>query len=103
LLLDDLDDASCPRFNQNRAAIHYRVPVLAYTILRRDVVIGDTFFRKYHANSYVLAILIRGASLFDDIGTEAGTLVHAENTVHAADDATDHASNNRSNRTISGH
>jgi hypothetical protein len=37
--------------------------------------------------------------LFDDIGTEAGALVHAENPGHAANDATDHASNNRSNRT----
>jgi len=37
--------------------------------------------------------------LLDDIGTEAGTVVHSKDAGHAANNATDHASNNCSNRT----
>ena len=41
-----LDDAARSRFNQNRAAIHDGVSMLAYAILRRHVVIGDALFRE---------------------------------------------------------
>jgi hypothetical protein len=37
--------------------------------------------------------------LFDDVSTEAGTLIDPENAGHAANDAADYASNNCSNRT----
>jgi hypothetical protein len=68
--------------------------MVAYTVLRRHVVIGDAFLRKDRANSYIFAILIRRASLFDDVGTEAGTLVDAEHAGYAANNAADHATNN---------
>src|SRR5258708_6943084 len=73
LLLDDLDDAPRARFNQNGAAIHHRVAMVAYTVLRRHIVIGDAFLREDRPNPYIFAILIRRASLFDDVGTEART------------------------------
>jgi hypothetical protein len=68
--------------------------MVAYTILRRHIVIGNAFFRQNRANPYIFAILIRRASLFDDIGTEARTLVDAEDAGYTADDAADHATNN---------
>jgi hypothetical protein len=98
-LLDDLDDAASSRFDQNRATIHYCVSVLADTILRRHVVISNTFFRENRPNSQIFAILIRRASLFDDIRTEARTLIDPEDAGYAANDATDHAANNCSDRT----
>lgn len=88
LLLDDLDDAPRARFNQNRAAVHHCVAMVAYTVLRRHVVIGDAFLREDRPNPYIFAILIRRASLFDDVGTEAGTLIDAEDAGYAADHAT---------------
>jgi hypothetical protein len=99
LLLDNLDDAACSRFNQNRAAIHYCVSMLAYTILRRHIVIGNALFRENRPNSQLVAILIRGASLFDDIGAEARTLIDPEHAGDPADDAADDAANNCSDRT----
>jgi hypothetical protein len=99
LLLDDLDDAPRARLNQNRAAIHHCVAMVAYTVLRRHVVIGDAFLREHRANSYIFAILIRRASLFDDVGTEARTLIDAEDAGYAANNAADHATNDCSYRT----
>jgi hypothetical protein len=68
--------------------------MVAYTVLRRHVVIGDAFLREDRANPYIFAILIRWASLFDDVGTEARTLIDAEDAGHAANNAADHATNN---------
>jgi hypothetical protein len=69
--------------------------MVAYTVLRRHVVIGDAFLRKDRANPYIFAILIRRASLLDDVGTEARTLIDAEHAGHAANNAADHATNDR--------
>jgi hypothetical protein len=99
LLLDDLDDAACPRLDQNRAAIYHRVSMPAYAILRRHIVVGHAFFRQNGTNSQVFPILIRWTSLFDHIGTEAGTLIHPEDAGYAADDPSDHAANDGSDRT----
>jgi hypothetical protein len=73
--------------------------MLAYTILRRHIVIGNAFFRENRAYSQLIAILIRRASLFDDIGTEARTLIDPEDAGYAASDAAEHASNDCSDRT----
>ena len=62
--------------------------MIAYTILRWHIVIGNAFFRQNRANSYIFAILIRRASLFDDIRTEARTLVDAEDGLWAVAIAT---------------
>jgi hypothetical protein len=98
LLLDDLDDTACPRLDQNRAAIYHRVS-LAYTVLRRHIVVGHTFFRQNGTNSQVFPILIRRTPLFDHIRTEAGTLIHPEDAGYTADDSADHAANDGSDRT----
>jgi hypothetical protein len=99
LLLNDLDDTACSRLDQNRAAIDHRVSVLAYAILRRHVVVGHAFFRQNGTNSQVFPILIRRTPLFDHIGTEAGTLIHPEDAGYAANDPSDHAANDGSDRT----
>src|SRR6188768_1304691 len=89
LLLDDLDDPSAARLDQNRAAVDDRVAVIANAIFLRYVVIGDAFFRQDGADPQIFAVLIRRAALFDDVTAEARTLVDAEDAVHAADDTTD--------------
>jgi hypothetical protein len=99
LLFDDLNDAARSRFDQNRATIHHCVSIFAYTVLRRHIVIGNTFFRENRPNSQIFAILIRRASLFDDIRTEARTLIDPEDAGDTANDAPDHATNNRPDRT----
>jgi len=99
LLLNDLDDTACSRLDQNRAAIYHRVSMLAYAILRRHIVVGHAFFRQNGTNSQVFPILIRRTSLFDHIGTEAGTLIHPEDAGYAADDPSDHAADDGPDRT----
>jgi hypothetical protein len=93
LLFDDLNDAACSRFDQNRSTIHHCVSIRAYTILRRHIVVGNTFFRENRPHSQIFAILIRRASLFDDIRTKARTLINPEDAGYAANDAADHAAN----------
>jgi hypothetical protein len=73
--------------------------MVGYTILRRHIVVGDAFLREDRPDCYIFAILIRRASLFDDVGTEARTLIDAEDAGYAANHAADHATNNCSYRT----
>jgi len=61
--------------------------VLTHTVFRRDFIIGDTLFRENGADPYILTILIGWASLFDDIGAEAGTLVYPKDPGYTAHDA----------------
>jgi hypothetical protein len=98
MLLDDLDDTACPRLDQNRAAVYHRVSMLAYAILRWHIVIGHTFFRQNGTNSELFPILIRRTPLFDHIGTEAGTLIHPKDAGYAADDPSDHATDDGPDR-----
>ena len=98
-LFDDLDDPSAARLDQNRAAIDDRVAVVANTIFLRYVVVGDAFFRQDSADPQIFAVLIRRAPLFDDVSAETRTRVDAQDAVHAADDTTDHAPDDRSDRT----
>jgi hypothetical protein len=99
LLLNNLDDAACARFDQDRATIHHCVSMLAYTVLRRHIVIGNAFFRENRTNPEILAVLIRRASLFDDIRAEARTLIDTQHAGYAAHDTADHAANNCPDRT----
>jgi hypothetical protein len=93
VLLDDLDNPSAARFDQDRAAIHNRITIISSAVFRRHIVIGDAFLRQNRANSDVLAILIGRATLLDNITVKAGTLVDAENP----GDSTDHAANDAAN------
>jgi hypothetical protein len=99
LLFDDLYDAARSRFDQNRATIHHCVSIFAHTVLWRHIVIGNTFFRENRANFQIFAILIRRASLFNDIRTEARTLIDPEDAGYTGNDAADHATNNGPDRT----
>jgi hypothetical protein len=92
LLFDNLNDAARSRLDQNRATIHHRVSIFACAVLRRHIVIGNTFFRENRPNSQIFAILIRRASLFDDIGTEARTLIDPEDAGYAANNGPDRTS-----------
>jgi hypothetical protein len=90
-LLNDLDDAACSGFDQNCTTVHHRVSVLTYTVFRRHFVVGHAFSREHRPDPYILSILIGWASLFDDIGAEAGTLVYPKDPRDTTDDAADHA------------
>jgi hypothetical protein len=89
VLLDDLDNPSAARFDQDGAAVHNRITILPSAVFRRYVVISDAFLRQNRANSDVLAVLIGRPTLLDDVVAKAGTLVDAKNP----SDATDHAAN----------
>jgi hypothetical protein len=65
--------------------------MLSYTVFRRYIVIGNAFSREHRPDPHILAILIGGPSLLDDIGAEAGTLVDPKDPVDAANYAADHA------------
>jgi hypothetical protein len=93
VLLDDLDNPVGARIDQNRAAVHDRVAIVPDAVFRRHVVIGDAVVRQNRADPDVIAILIGGAALLDDITAKAGTLIDAEH----AGDATDHAANDPAN------
>jgi hypothetical protein len=99
VLLDDLDDAAGPRFDQNRAAVYNRVAIIPGAVFRRHVVIGDALFRQNRANADILAILIGRASLLDNIGAEAGTLIDAEHASDATDDAANDSADDGADRT----
>jgi hypothetical protein len=73
--------------------------MLTYTVFRWHIVIGNTFFRENRPNSQVLPILVRRASLFDNIRTEARALIDSEDASYAANDAADYATNNCPDRT----
>jgi hypothetical protein len=94
LLLDDLDDAVGSRVDQHGAAIHDSVSVLAHAIFGRHIVIVDALLGKYRPNSYIFVVLIGRVPLFDHIRAEAGPLIDAEDALHSANDAADHATDN---------
>jgi hypothetical protein len=87
-LFDNLDDAAGSGFNQNRPTIYRCITILTSAILGRHFVVRNALFREDRSNSWIFAILIRGASLFDDIGTEARTLIDTKDSGDAADYAT---------------
>ena len=99
VLFDDLDNPAAARFDQDCAAVHDRVAIFADAIFLRHVVIGDAFFRQDGADAHILAILIGRAALFDDIAAKTRTFVDAQDAVHTADDTTDHAADDRADRT----
>jgi hypothetical protein len=73
--------------------------MLAYTILRRHIVVGNAFFRQNGTHSQVFPILIRRTPLFDHIRAEAGALIDPEDAGYAANDPSDHATNDGTDRT----
>jgi hypothetical protein len=95
LLLDNLNDTACSRFDQDRATIDYRVAILTDAILWRHIVICNALFRENRSNSQIFAILVRGAPLFDDIGMKARTLIDTKDPSYAADNAAYDATHNR--------
>ena len=97
-LLDDFDDAACTGVNQNRSIVDDGVAIFANTILRRNLIVGDARFGKDRAHSYIAFIAVRGPVFFDDVMTEARTLIDAQNACHTADDPSDRAANNSSHR-----
>jgi hypothetical protein len=88
-LLDDLDNPAGARFDQNRAAVHNRVTIIARAVFWWHIVIGDAFLRQNRADPDVFAILIGRMTPLDDVTVKAGTLIDAENP----GDSTDHTSN----------
>src|SRR5215212_8206609 len=96
--LNDLDDAARSRFDQNCTTVHHGVSMLAYTVFRRHIIVSNAFSRENRTDSYILAILIGWASLFDDIRAEAGTLVYPEDPVYTPNHAADYAAYNRPDR-----
>jgi hypothetical protein len=99
VLLDDLDNPACSRFDQNRAAVYNRVAIIPGAVFRRHVVIGDALFRQNRANADVLAILIGRAPLLDNIIAKARTLIDAENPGDATDDAAKDTADDGADRT----
>jgi len=95
LLLDNLNDTACSRFDQNPATIHHRITILTDAILGRHIVVCNALFRENRPNSQIFAILVRGAPLFDDIGMKARTLIHTKDPSYAADRAAYDTTHNR--------
>lgn len=57
-LLDDFNDAARTRIDQNRSIVDDRIAIIASTVFRRNVVIGDACFRKYCAYCYVAFVAV---------------------------------------------
>src|ERR1700679_1009227 len=75
-LLHPLDYASRARINQHRSIVDDRISIIANTVLRRNIIIGDARFRKHRACSYIAFVTVGGSVFFDDIMTEARTCIH---------------------------
>jgi hypothetical protein len=98
ILLDDLDYAARAGVNQKRSVIDDRIAILANAVLGRNLIVGDACFREYRAHPYVTFVAVRGPVFFDDVMTEARTLIDAQNAVYTTNDAADRAANNRAHR-----
>jgi hypothetical protein len=98
-LLDHLDYASRTRINQHRSIVYDRIAVIAHTVFRWNIVVGDACFGKDRAYSYIAFVAVRGPMFFDDIVTEARTCIYAENARHTADDPSDCAAYDSAYRT----
>jgi hypothetical protein len=98
-LLDHLDDAPRARLNKHRAIIYDRIAIIANTVLRWNIVIGDTCLRKNRAYSHIAFVTIGGPMFFNDIVTETRACIYAKNALHAADDPSNCAAYDCTNRT----
>src|ERR1700722_6477714 len=88
--------------NQNRPIVDDRIAIVANTVLRRNFVIGNAGFRKHRSYPDIPFIAVRGPVLFfDDVMTEARTLIPAQNASHTPDDPSDRAAYNSADRTRS--
>ena len=67
MLFDNFYDAACARFDQHCATIYDGVAMLAYAILRRNVIIGHALFWKNSSYSHIFSVLIRWTPLFNDV------------------------------------
>src|SRR3954453_15948184 len=90
-LLDDLDDAMRARIDQHGTIVDHRVAIVAHTVFRRHVIVGDALLGQVRANSDVTLIGIGGVVPFDDITVKARPFIDTENAGHAADDSSDRA------------
>jgi hypothetical protein len=97
-LLDHLNDAARSGVDQNRPVIDDRITIFADAILGWNVIVGDACFRKHCAHPYIPFVAVRGPAFFDDVMTEARTLIGAENASHTTDDPSDRAANNSAHR-----
>jgi hypothetical protein len=97
-LLDDLDDAARTGIDKNRSVVDDCITIFPNTILWRNVVIADATLGKHRAHPYVAFIAIGGPMFFDNIMTEARTFIYAQNSIYAAYNASDCASNDGSDR-----
>ncbi len=97
-LLDDLDDPSGPRLDQNRAVVHDGVAVPLDTILGWHLTIDDAALRQHGPNTNILAVAIRRHTLANHVRAKARTLVHAKQTGNAACDTSSNATENAANR-----
>jgi hypothetical protein len=98
-LLDHFDYASRAGINKHRSIVDDRIPIIANTVFRWNLIVSDACFRKDRACSYITFVAVRGPMFFDDIVTEARTCIHAKNARHTADDPSDCAAYDSAHRT----
>jgi hypothetical protein len=97
-LLDDLNYSPRPGVHEHGPIVHDRIAVFANTILRRNIVISDACFRKYGAYPDIAFVAVRGPVFFDDIMTEAGSRIDAQDASDPANDPADGAAHNSADR-----
>jgi len=93
-LLDNLDDPVGPRVHKDGAAVHDRIAIIAHAVFLGYLVIGNAVLGQNGTDAHILPVLVGRPPLFDDIGTETGTLIDTQHAGDAADDTTHHAADN---------
>jgi hypothetical protein len=92
LLFDDFNYPMGAGIHQDGTVIHDRVAIVADAILGRHVVVCHTGLGQYRADADILAVTVRGIMTLGDIAMEPRSLIDAQDAIHAADHASNDAS-----------
>jgi hypothetical protein len=97
-LLDDFNYPVGPRIDQDGTVVHDSIPIVADAVFGRHIVVCNAGLGQHRADAHIVAVTIRRIVTLRDIIMESRALVDTKNAIHAADDATDHASNDSPDR-----
>jgi ADP-ribosylglycohydrolase len=101
-LFDHFNDAMGSGVNQYSAIVHNSVPIFAGAmIFLRNVIVGNAALGQDSADANIFVIVVRRVVTFGHIAAKTRTLIHAQNTVDAADHTANNAPHHGSHRSSS--
>jgi hypothetical protein len=98
LLFDDFNYPMGPRIDQHGTVVHDSISIVADAIFRRHVVVCHAGIGQHRADADIFVVMIGGIMTLNNVAVEPGALIDPQNTIHAADHATNDASNDSPDR-----